>query len=248
MAPPCTPFGALSQINRVHNREAWLESSESLAIGETIARFCSELAFTQLRHHRHFLLENPRGSELFKLPCIAALLATNKICKATFPQCSLGLLSPEGLPLLKFTTVWTSHPTLSKPFENLQCTHTVHGEIQGNYGGQERSKLAQIWLLEFCRRVAHAVAAPRSEFRPEKLKSAFPSQDDAPNAFQSAPNGAQTAPKTYLPETPPPGVNSEHPKRHQICGPRGSRSPGGPKWPPTCSKWYPNGAQNRSID
>ena len=182
MAPPCTPFGALSQVNRVHNREAWLKS---LAIGETIAKFCSELAFTQLRHHRHFLLENPRGSELFKLTCVAALLATNKICKATFPQCSLGLLSPEGLPLLKFTTVWTSHPTLSKPFENLQCTHTVHGEIQGNYGSQNRSKLAQVWPVEFCRRVAHAVAALRRENDAK----------NGPRGAQSRPNGGQMAPK-----------------------------------------------------
>ena len=76
--------------------------------------------------------------------------------KVTFPQCAVGLVSPEELPLLKWTELWSNAPELLYPFEGLECHHTCHGEISGKYKGTSRSKLAQVWPTEMCRRIVEA--------------------------------------------------------------------------------------------
>ena len=75
----------------------------------------------------------------------------------TFPQCALGLVSPEGYPLRKLTTLWANSPILLAPFEGLQCEHSSHGEIAGSYRGSQRSKLAQVWPTEMCRRIVEGI-------------------------------------------------------------------------------------------
>ena len=63
----------------------------------------------------------------------------------SFPQCSLGLVSPEGLPLLKWSELWSNSRKLLEPFDNLKCDCAQYGEITGDFEGQKRSKLSQIW-------------------------------------------------------------------------------------------------------
>ena len=68
--------------------------------------------------------------------------------------------------------------------------------------------MLQVWPLEFCRRVAHAIATLRSELRPEKLKSAFPSKDDTQSGLQIGPNGDQTCSTTFRLQTGSPQTNA----------------------------------------
>ncbi len=105
----------------------------------------------QVTAGRHYIIENPRGSDLFTLTVMKTLLRTGVVKVATFPQCALGLQSPEGLPLLKWTTLWASSEVLLRRFRGLQCNCEVHGKMEGGYCGQRRSKLAQVWPYEMCK-------------------------------------------------------------------------------------------------
>ena len=60
----------------------------------------------------------------------------------TFPQCATGLVSLEGLPILKSTTLWASDERLVASFRALVCTHKVHAELAGSFQGANRSLLA----------------------------------------------------------------------------------------------------------
>ena len=144
MGPPCTSFGNWANLNKAINSETY---AKSRWIGERIARVCAKIARIQVEAGRHYLIENPRGSQLFSLPEYEALMRTTAVTVVNFPQCSVGLLSPEGLPLLKWTTLWASCPELLEDFRGLFCKHTAHGELVGS----RRTKLSQVWPIEMCR-------------------------------------------------------------------------------------------------
>ena len=112
-----------------------------------------------VKNNRYFLLENPANSEIFTLDDFRQLWATGKVGAVTFPQCAVGLVSPEGHPLLKMTTLWANAGELLYPFEELQCTCSSHGTLTGQYKGQQRSKLAQVWPLTMCRMIVEGVIA-----------------------------------------------------------------------------------------
>ena len=127
MGPPCTSFGSWSHLNRVKYRKTW---EESRRIGEALANFAVAVAMKQLSCGRHFLIENPRGSEIFRLPSFERLWKTGRVCKMDIPQCALGL-TVLGQPIRKMTTLWASSWILLRPFEGVRCRHKSHGILEG---------------------------------------------------------------------------------------------------------------------
>ena len=43
------------------------------------------------------------------------------------------------------------------PFEGLACSHSSHAELEGFYKGVNRTKLAQTWPVEMCRRIVEGI-------------------------------------------------------------------------------------------
>ena len=154
MGPPCTAFSSWSHINQYNAPNTYTASRQT---GETLARLAARVASVQLEQGRHFIIENPRGSEMFRLPAFRALWNTGRVKAVNFPQCAVGLRSPEGVPLLKHTTMWASHPILLQHLQGLACTHTGHGPIHGSHQGCSRSRLSQVWPPELCRRLVAGV-------------------------------------------------------------------------------------------
>eukprot|EP00975_Prorocentrum_lima_P026058 5477913-Prorocentrum_lima.AAC.1 len=65
MAPPCTGLKCFSAFNRIIAPDGWHRSREtSIPLGE----LAGQIALQQLKHGRHFIVENPQRSELFELP------------------------------------------------------------------------------------------------------------------------------------------------------------------------------------
>ena len=127
MGPPCTSFGSWSHLNRKKYRKTW---EESRVIGDVLANFVAAVAMKQLPCGRHFLIENPRGSEIFLLPSFQRLLKTGRVCKMHVAQCALGL-RVLGEPIRKLITLWASSWILLKPFEGVKCNHRYHRILQG---------------------------------------------------------------------------------------------------------------------
>eukprot|EP00973_Karenia_brevis_P050020 6943821-Karenia_brevis.AAC.1 len=74
---------------------------------------------------------------------MTSLKISRRIFEVTFAQCGVGSVSPESDPVLKRTTLWSSHLDIVKAFEDVKCEHLDHATLQGQYKGESRTKLAQ---------------------------------------------------------------------------------------------------------
>ena len=64
-SPPCTSMGGWSKYNRTMHRETWQQSRK---LGEQLANLFAKVCLLQMAGGRHWILENPLGSDLFRLP------------------------------------------------------------------------------------------------------------------------------------------------------------------------------------
>ena len=158
MGPPCRAFGPMSRINRVLHPDGYAASRYE---GEVFARLCYDIACWQLQNQRHFLIEQPAGSELYQLPEWSSLRPMCVQC--IFDQCQVGLKSPKPphLPIRKRTELWASHETLVHRFRSKQCagTHAHAGvsSISDRANGVP-SQVCQEWPRDMCRIFASAIA------------------------------------------------------------------------------------------
>ena len=184
--PPCTAFANLSKINKWKYPESYNRSWE---IGLVLARFMAKVCRIQMDENRYFLIENPAGSELFQLPEFERLWKTNKVGKIIFPQCGLGLVTPEGEPIHKPTELWANAKELLQPFEGIMCMFDRHGEMVGTYQGQQRSKLAQVWPPEFCRRIVEGICLLLRRIGPDSRPTFlyFPVGGEIPKRIRGRP-------------------------------------------------------------
>ena len=148
MAPPCGGFGPWARLNRIIYPNA---HSDTLHTGLLLARLCAKVADFQLKSGRHFVIEQPRGSEMYQLPEWKSLLRHAHSCN--FDQCRVGLKEhkPPFLPLNKPTEMWSSHPTMLRYLQGLKCDgqHAKHGKVTMH---------AQVWPLGLCSRLARGIS------------------------------------------------------------------------------------------
>ena len=127
-----------------------------------------------MKAKRYFLVEQPANSEMWELGCFKRLWSLGNLGSVTFPQCAVGLKSPEGLPLLKVTDLLSNAMEILQQFDGLKCSCEVHGTITGGVAGERRSKLSQIWPLEMCRRIVAGIC----KLADKECTSAFPYGED----------------------------------------------------------------------
>ena len=160
MSPPCGPFGPISRLNRVINPQTWQNSRRE---GSHLAAVCAKVAEIQIAANRHYLIEQPKGSDLWKLPEWTSLAAKHPPFKVSFDQCMLGLRMPVHpfLPIRKPTEVWASHQYLIARLQDKQCSqnheHAGVSRLSDRKFGIP-SSLAQVWPLKFCKAIAVGIA------------------------------------------------------------------------------------------
>ncbi len=155
MAPPCTSFGPWARLNKLRSPEKWAESNR---IGRALAALCAQICSYQLAMKRHFLIENPLGSELWKLHYFDVLRRDQRICEAVLHQCQVGLVDPEGVPTLKPTLMVASSNTLVRRLR-LRCPGLHrHALLAGSYKGIARCRFAQVWPVRLTQLIADGVA------------------------------------------------------------------------------------------
>ena len=121
-----------------------------------------QIAEIQLEGGRHFLEENPAGSNIFKDKRWNRLrIKYPFICDVNFPQCQTGLKHPVSrLPIQKNTTFRASCELLLKPFRHLKCNCPIHDIIQGSVPGRGSvSKIVQEWPQPLVGRVVQGIVA-----------------------------------------------------------------------------------------
>ena len=151
----------------------------------------------QLKCGRHFLSENPQGSDLFKLPIYRMIAQHPQVLKAIVHQCMAGLKDFDTkLPIRKATELWASSPKLLEPLRHFVCDgfHT-HQHIEGVCSdGELRSHKCRIWPWQLATAIAAGSADLIRDYRTQhghrksttKSTTAFPTtatqanEEDAP--------------------------------------------------------------------
>ena len=114
MAPVCRPFGPWAHFNRMMHYETWRRSYQEAA---PLAQFSGRVALLQLEAGRHFLNENPKGSEIYLEPPWNIVLQWPGVVHQDFDQCMTGLRANNGLLTKKPTRLVASHHAL------VHCRH-----------------------------------------------------------------------------------------------------------------------------
>ena len=161
MAPPCKGFGQLQHLNKVINPETW---HRTRAEGVALAQFCAEIADMQCAAGRHFVVEQPAGSDMFALPAWEQLARKFPLVKCHFDQCRVGLRMsrPPHLPIRKPTVLVSSNEGfIVSRFTDKQCQNDhEHAAITSlaHKSQHVNSSEAQVWPPMMCRLLAAGVA------------------------------------------------------------------------------------------
>jgi hypothetical protein len=59
-----------------------------------MVRFCAQVALHQLKHGRHFLIENPKDSAIWRVHCFQQLLKQESVTWGNLNFCAWGMQDP----------------------------------------------------------------------------------------------------------------------------------------------------------
>lgn len=156
LAPPCTAFGAWARYNRAHAYEAWCKSYRT---GLPLAKLASRIFNYQITHGRHAILENPWGSDIWKLPEYVSLLAHPCTVVAYVDQCAFGLKDFDNMLMKKPTGFMATDERLIA-FLRRRCSNDhQHALVAGSSGGTSRSRQAQVWPIRLCEAIVKGIVA-----------------------------------------------------------------------------------------
>ena len=158
LATPCTGLAGFKGINAARGSETHFQNRRlSIELG-TLG---GEIVLWQLQNRRHFLSENPLGSDLFKLDIYQYILMTYPhILRQTIDMCAAGMVDYDsGRPIRKATEIWTSSSRIVKPLEKFRCNgQHEHEPIQGVCSdGELRSHKCRIWPWPLATAVAAGI-------------------------------------------------------------------------------------------
>lgn len=116
LAFPCGPWSPLMQLNPAADRER-LRSE-----GEILINFAIEIAEEQMKHGRHFVMENPRPSAAWRLPQLEVFAHRDGILPVDIDMCHFGLKGPGGGLHKKSTRLLTSSQAMVSRLIACRCT------------------------------------------------------------------------------------------------------------------------------
>ena len=219
MAPQCTGMAGWGRFNAMMNPEA---HQRSVAVSHHLGTICAKCAILQANEGRHYFLEQPKGSDLLKLPIFQYLAYITGATWCYMDMCMVGLRSSKGKLLKKPTELWASDEHLLCRLRTRLCDGShEHDTIEGG-----ESKPSQIWTWNFVRTLADGISdLARFEFDASRLhRGAFPT-------------GKPALPR----EVDPSEIDPTDPRRKWSCracrnsieqhDTRHTRDPTGCKWP-----------------
>ena len=125
LAFPCSHWSSLLHLNS-NTDVAALRDKSRILVG-----FAVILAREQLKHKRHFIIENPDTSAAWnEVECMRELVLDNKVFEARFDQCPFGLTSVHGEPHRKRTRIITSSESVAANLDGKFCReHARHCHV-----------------------------------------------------------------------------------------------------------------------
>lgn len=219
LATPCTGLAGWKGINAARGSETHFRNrAVSLELGELGA----DIAEWQLNGGRHYVAENPKGSELFRLPKWKKLDDDPRTASADIDMCAAGMQCPDTKMLVKKgTTLKASCEALLATLRKFRCNgQHPHKPIEGKCkDGENLSHKCRIWPWKLATELAASIAAlirwhyqyVTSELYPETSTQADPPAKRRSNRL----------------DWPCPACRSNLPKDH----PKHNRDLQGCRWP-----------------
>ena len=160
MVPSCQSFGHPGRANQSANKRGWVQSG---IVGETLAAVCLQIAKMQLNASRHYLIEQPSGSELYEFEDWREFFRNTGARRCVFDQCQTGLKSEvyPYLPIKKRTEIWTSAEVLIRGLRDKQCAGDhQHARVPtwSNSHHASFSRSSQFWPLKLCDIIAASIS------------------------------------------------------------------------------------------
>ena len=107
----------------------------------------------QLDSGRHFLIENPWSSAIWRLSFFVLLLSDPRVKCAHCDQCMYGLVDAANVPTRKSTAFVSSSETLIWRLRN-QCNGKhQHAQLAGSLNGIPKCKFSQVWPYAVCQAI-----------------------------------------------------------------------------------------------
>lgn len=185
VAPECGAWGGWSRLNQFKSVDLNNAISQEQTRQLIHVKLCSQLCDLQVRHHRHFHLEQPLGSRMIFLPEFQPIF--KQTFQAKFDMCALGLKIPKTSRFLKKRSqVFSTHEGLVIQLNKCQCPNNhEHQHIEGTvFVDQQRMPLTRFCATYCSGFVKFALKALRPEHE------AFVNEDEPPTKrvrFSSSP-------------------------------------------------------------
>ena len=156
MATPCTSLAGWKSLNAIRAPEA---HARSRRISLTLGELGGQLARHQLHVNRHFVAENPVGSDLWETEPWPQVLAHPSVVETTVRMCAAGM-KQDGVHVLKPTAFKASTEQLLSLLRELRCNgRHRHVQLQGNDAqGRSRTDQARVWPWDLAAHLASGIA------------------------------------------------------------------------------------------
>ena len=177
ISTPCKGLKGWKHLNAIRAPEALARArAVSLALGQ----LGGETALHQLRHNRHFLGENPRGSDLWQIRSWRQARQDSRVVWDIIDMCEADLKIDNKF-VKKESEIVASDEALLAPLRPLKCNKQhEHIQLAGTWKGVPKTQLAQIWPWDFASRVASGVAAVVRKYYEDLNKEHYPTAEEVP--------------------------------------------------------------------
>ncbi|CAK0801133.1 unnamed protein product, partial [Prorocentrum cordatum] len=166
ISTPCTSLKGFSALNKVINYDGWLRSRKT-SVG--LARIAAAAACTQMDAGRHFVSEQPLGSDFYQLDDWQHIANNYAVAWCQVDQCMAGKIGRRtGLPIKKSSEFWASDERLLAGLRKFRCDGQ-HDHALLAHGGRgphperdkwrlENPKDHAEWAIGICRELAASIS------------------------------------------------------------------------------------------
>ena len=170
-SPVCAPWCKWNQFNAAKSlalcekvlNDRW-ESLWQLCLAVVLFRYQSALG-------RHFHIEQPLGSDMYRVPCMQGIVSSLSLC--TFDLCRLGhLKEPQtGIPIRKRLVVGTSSQALHRFLNGKLCKqdhqhYPIAGSTKCNNQTIPLSKFTESYPKKFARQIVKVILGDKNKENP----------------------------------------------------------------------------------
>ena len=212
VAPECHPWCAWNRFNASRSTIQYDRIQQSRELSKIHMNLCALICKIQVQNGRHFTLENPGTSDLWKQVEIEPIHRLTKTVH--LDQCRFGLVHPEDQrPMKKYTRLQTTSESIVRSLDGRFCkSEHLHAQIAGScrYLGERiaLSRFAAFYPKVFAKAAAKSILQ-------ENEKSKIPMVEEGNKAEDIYPVEAS---------------ESDHPaKRARIEPPREAKRKVGPE-------------------